>query len=162
MSLLESRRRGKKEKRTRRETLCSTSQPSKKNKKLSKKIRTARPGPSGVRHRRRRHRRRRQRPRLCPAAAALPGPFGPLEVADLLRGPRAVHQADAAEGRQGPPFSRRRHFASCCPLPEDQARKAVATVLEFLKQKLPAPIAGQIDSAVSGSSPLGGLGKMFG
>jgi len=45
---------------------------------------------------------------------------------------------------------------------EDQAKKAVATVLDFLKQKLPAPVAAQIDSAVSGSGPLGGLGKMFG
>lgn len=33
---------------------------------------------------------------------------------------------------------------------EDQARTAVTTVLGFLKTKLPAPIAGQIDNAVGG------------
>ena len=31
---------------------------------------------------------------------------------------------------------------------EDQARTAVTTVLGFLKEKLPAPLASQIDSAV--------------
>lgn len=45
---------------------------------------------------------------------------------------------------------------------EDQAKKAIETVVGFLKQKLPAPIAGQIDSLLSGSSPLGGIGKLFG
>jgi hypothetical protein len=35
-------------------------------------------------------------------------------------------------------------------LPEAQARTAVATVLDFLKQKLPAPVAGQLDAVVSG------------
>ena len=33
---------------------------------------------------------------------------------------------------------------------EDNARTAVTTVLGFLKDKLPAPIAGQIDSVVGG------------
>lgn len=33
---------------------------------------------------------------------------------------------------------------------EDQARSAVTTVIGFLKDKLPAPIAGQLDNAVSG------------
>jgi len=44
---------------------------------------------------------------------------------------------------------------------EDQARTAVTTVLGFLKDKLPAPIAGQLDNVVSGGSGLaGGLGDM--
>ena len=34
---------------------------------------------------------------------------------------------------------------------EDQARTAITTVTGFLKEKLPAPIAGQIDSVVSGA-----------
>jgi hypothetical protein len=33
---------------------------------------------------------------------------------------------------------------------EDQARSAVTTVLGFLKDKLPAPIAGQLDNVVGG------------
>ena len=33
---------------------------------------------------------------------------------------------------------------------EDQARTAVTTVLGFLKTKLPAPIASQIDNAIGG------------
>ena len=33
---------------------------------------------------------------------------------------------------------------------EDQARTAVTTVLGFLKNKLPAQIAGKIESAISG------------
>lgn len=40
---------------------------------------------------------------------------------------------------------------------EDQARTAVTTVLGFLKDKLPAPIAGQIDNAI-GSGGQGGSG----
>jgi uncharacterized protein (DUF2267 family) len=42
---------------------------------------------------------------------------------------------------------------------EDQARTAVTTVLGFLKNKLPAPIAGQIESAISGE---GGIGENLG
>ena len=34
---------------------------------------------------------------------------------------------------------------------EDQARSAVSTVTGFLKEKLPAPIAGQIDNVLSGA-----------
>jgi hypothetical protein len=34
---------------------------------------------------------------------------------------------------------------------EDQARTAVTTVTGFLKEKLPAPIAGQVDNAISGA-----------
>jgi len=39
---------------------------------------------------------------------------------------------------------------------EDMARTAVTTVLGFLKEKLPAPVASQIESALSG----GGSGMM--
>ena len=57
---------------------------------------------------------------------------------------------------------------------ESQARTAVETVVGFLKERLPAPIAGQVDSVVAGSAGivggiadkagdvLGGLGGMFG
>ncbi|HYE64113.1 MAG TPA: hypothetical protein VD966_00940 [Pyrinomonadaceae bacterium] len=45
-------------------------------------------------------------------------------------------------------------------IPEDKARMAVETVLSFLKSKLPAPIAGQIDNAVGGGG--GGIGDMAG
>ena len=50
-------------------------------------------------------------------------------------------------------------------IPEDQAKLAVQAVLDFLKDKLPAPIASQIDGLLSGSG-LGdvakGLGGLFG
>lgn len=48
---------------------------------------------------------------------------------------------------------------------EEQARGAVTAVIDFLKQKLPAPIAGQIDGVLSGSGvgdALKGLGGLFG
>jgi hypothetical protein len=48
---------------------------------------------------------------------------------------------------------------------ENQARTAVTTVVNFLKQKLPAPIAGQIDGVLSGSGvsdALKGLGGLLG
>ena len=35
-------------------------------------------------------------------------------------------------------------------IPEAQAKQAVETVLSFLKKKLPAPVAGQIDNALKG------------
>ena len=49
-------------------------------------------------------------------------------------------------------------------IPEDKARMAVDTVLGFLKTKLPAPIAGQIDSVVGGGGTegAGGLGDVAG
>ena len=53
----------------------------------------------------------------------------------------------------------------------DQARGAVNTVLEFLKEKLPGPIASHVESLLSGQGsgstageaekPLGGLGSLF-
>ena len=48
----------------------------------------------------------------------------------------------------------------------DQAKIAVETVLGFLKQKLPAPVAAQLDSLLGGASggqnPENPLGKLFG
>lgn len=48
---------------------------------------------------------------------------------------------------------------------EAQARTAVATVVDFIKGKLPAPIASQVDAALAGGSVskgLEGLGGLFG
>ena len=53
---------------------------------------------------------------------------------------------------------------------EEQARSAVNTVSGFLKEKLPAPLAGQVDNVLSGAGgvtdTLGGaaakVGSMFG
>jgi hypothetical protein len=43
-------------------------------------------------------------------------------------------------------------------IPEAQAKQAVDTVLGFLKSKLPAPIADQIEAVLEGDvSGLGGL-----
>jgi len=51
-------------------------------------------------------------------------------------------------------------------LSEDQARAATQAVLDYLKTKLPAPVAGQIDSVLQGGGGLGdmakGLGGMLG
>ena len=44
-------------------------------------------------------------------------------------------------------------------IPESAAKQAVEVVLGYLKQKLPAPIAGQIDAAVSGSGKLDDVTK---
>ncbi len=44
---------------------------------------------------------------------------------------------------------------------EEQARTAVTTVLDFVKDKLPAPIASQIDSAITGEGG-GGVGGTLG
>jgi uncharacterized protein (DUF2267 family) len=50
---------------------------------------------------------------------------------------------------------------------ETQAKQAVETVLGFLKDKLPEPIAGQLDAALEGDLSglgdlAGGFGKLFG
>ena len=57
---------------------------------------------------------------------------------------------------------------------ESQARTAVETVVGFLKERLPAPIAGHVDRAIAGSAGavgglvgkagdvIGDLGSMFG
>ena len=43
---------------------------------------------------------------------------------------------------------------------EDQARSAVNTVAGFLKEKLPAPLAGQVDNVLSGAG--GGMTDKLG
>jgi uncharacterized protein (DUF2267 family) len=47
---------------------------------------------------------------------------------------------------------------------EKQAKQAVETVMGFLKDKLPAPIAGQVEGLLSGGEmpDLGDLGKSLG
>lgn len=47
---------------------------------------------------------------------------------------------------------------------DDQARAAVTTVIGFLKDKLPAPVAAQVDGVLSGNAPdlSKGLGGLFG
>ena len=45
---------------------------------------------------------------------------------------------------------------------QDQARTAVTTVLNFLKEKLPAPIAAQVDGVVNNPGVAGTIGKLFG
>ncbi len=45
----------------------------------------------------------------------------------------------------------------------DQAKQAVTMVLDFLKQRLPTPIAAQIDAVLAGGMPnLGNVGGLFG
>jgi len=44
-------------------------------------------------------------------------------------------------------------------LSEDMAQQAVEVVIDYLKEKLPTPIAGQIDSFLGGEGS-GGLGNM--
>jgi len=47
---------------------------------------------------------------------------------------------------------------------QDQAKAAVETVVGFLKEKLPAPLAGQIDGLLSGGATpdLGNLAQGLG
>jgi nucleoid DNA-binding protein len=47
---------------------------------------------------------------------------------------------------------------------EEQAKQAIEQVVEFLKQRLPAPIASQIDGLLGGGMPdlSQGLGGLFG
>jgi hypothetical protein len=50
-------------------------------------------------------------------------------------------------------------------IPEATARKAVQTVLDYLKEKLPQPVAGMLDNFLEGDSAgdlLEGLGSLFG
>jgi hypothetical protein len=53
-------------------------------------------------------------------------------------------------------------------LPAAQARMAVETVIGFLKQKLPAPLASQVDAVIGGADlsqaddMLKGLGGLLG
>ena len=50
---------------------------------------------------------------------------------------------------------------------EEQARSAVTTVLDFVKTRLPEPIAGQIENVIGGGSGAAGdiaakIGGIFG
>jgi uncharacterized protein (DUF2267 family) len=47
-------------------------------------------------------------------------------------------------------------------LPEDQARSAAQSVIDFLKQRLPGPVAEQLDSALSGDAGAGLVDKVKG
>ncbi len=50
-------------------------------------------------------------------------------------------------------------------IPEETAQKVVETVLDYLKDKLPAPFAGMIDNFFEGEGAgdlLEGLGDLFG
>ncbi|WP_420643472.1 DUF2267 domain-containing protein [Candidatus Leptofilum sp.] len=51
-------------------------------------------------------------------------------------------------------------------LPEAQAQKAAEAVLDFLKEKLPAPLAGQVDSLLENPGMVDQasnvLGNLFG
>ena len=69
-----------------------------------------------------------------------------------------------------------RQVAERTGIGEDKARTAVETVVGFLKERLPAPIAGHLDGVLGGGAGaggggaladqagdvLGGLGGMFG
>ena len=47
-------------------------------------------------------------------------------------------------------------------LPKEQAKMAVDTVIGFLKQKLPAPVAAEVDAVLGGKSDLGAAADMLG
>ena len=47
-------------------------------------------------------------------------------------------------------------------LPAETARTAVEAVLGYLKEKLPAPIASQIDGVLGNTGTSGGLGDLLG
>ena len=44
-------------------------------------------------------------------------------------------------------------------IPEDKARTAVDTVVGYLKQHLPGPVASQLDGAISGGGQGGGIAE---
>jgi hypothetical protein len=47
-------------------------------------------------------------------------------------------------------------------LSEEMSRKAVTTVIAYLKDRLPAPIAGQIDNVLKGGSSASDLASGLG
>lgn len=47
-------------------------------------------------------------------------------------------------------------------LPHEQAKMAVDTVIGFLKSKLPAPIAAEVDAVLGGSGDLGAAANLLG
>jgi uncharacterized protein (DUF2267 family) len=54
------------------------------------------------------------------------------------------------------------HLKSRVGLNDEQANSAATTVIEFLKQRLPAPIASQLDSAIAGGAAEGITDKIGG
>jgi len=46
-------------------------------------------------------------------------------------------------------------------LPKETALKAVNTVIDFLKKKLPAPVGSTIDGFLSGKGQLAGAGELL-
>ena len=47
-------------------------------------------------------------------------------------------------------------------LSADQSKMAVDTVIQYLKSKLPAPIAAEVDSVLGGNANLGDAAGMLG
>ncbi len=47
-------------------------------------------------------------------------------------------------------------------LSHDQAMQAAQTVIDYLKAKLPGPVAGQIDNALKGGGNIGDMAKNVG
>lgn len=47
-------------------------------------------------------------------------------------------------------------------LSEEMSKMAVETVLNYLKERLPEPMAAQIDNALEGGGLAGALGGLFG
>ncbi len=47
-------------------------------------------------------------------------------------------------------------------LPEDKAKVAVETVVDYLKKKLPAPAASQMDALLKGGGGVGDMAKGLG
>ena len=47
-------------------------------------------------------------------------------------------------------------------LSKEQSKIAVTVVLDFVKKKLPAPIAAQVDSVLGGKGDLGGAADLLG
>jgi uncharacterized protein (DUF2267 family) len=45
---------------------------------------------------------------------------------------------------------------------EEQARTAVSVVINFLKERLPAPLASQVDGVLNNPGIAGALGGLFG
>jgi hypothetical protein len=71
-----------------------------------------------------------------------------LQVSERLA--RASMKSRALSLRWGITTENARHLKSRVGLDDDKAQSAVQTVVEFLKQRLPAPVASQLDSAISG------------
>ena len=47
-------------------------------------------------------------------------------------------------------------------LPDDKARMAVQVVVDYIKKKLPGPVAGQIDTVLQGGGGLADAAKSMG